>query len=70
MRNRYLDLLRFLAIVRVVVYHTSGWAFLTLVFPAMAVMFALAGSLMAASLDRSGASAVGRRLRRMLPALW
>jgi peptidoglycan/LPS O-acetylase OafA/YrhL len=70
MRNRYLDLLRFLAIVRVVVYHTSGWAFLTLVFPAMAVMFALAGSLMAASLDRSGASAVGRRLRRLLPALW
>lgn len=70
MRNRYLDLLRFLAIVRVVVYHSSGWAFLTLVFPAMAVMFALAGSLMAASLDRSGASAVVRRLRRLLPALW
>jgi peptidoglycan/LPS O-acetylase OafA/YrhL len=70
MRNRYLDLLRFLAIVRVVVYHTSGWAFLTLVFPAMAVMFALAGSLMAASLDRSGVRAVGRRLRRLLPALW
>lgn len=70
MRNRYLDLLRFLAIVRVVVYHTSGWAFLTLVFPAMSVMFALAGSLMAASLDRSGALAVGRRLRRLLPALW
>lgn len=70
MRNRYLDLLRFLAIVRVVVYHTSGWPFLTLIFPAMSVMFALAGSLMAASLDRSGASAVGRRLRRLLPALW
>jgi peptidoglycan/LPS O-acetylase OafA/YrhL len=70
MRNRYLDLLRFLAIVRVVVYHTSGWAFLTLVFPAMAVMFALAGSLMAASLDRAGVRAVGRRLRRLLPALW
>jgi peptidoglycan/LPS O-acetylase OafA/YrhL len=70
MRNRYLDLLRFLAIVRVVVYHTSGWAFLTLVFPAMSVMFALAGSLMAASLDRSGLPAVGRRLRRLLPALW
>jgi peptidoglycan/LPS O-acetylase OafA/YrhL len=70
MRNRYLDLLRFLAIVRVVVYHTSGWAILTLVFPAMAVMFALAGSLMATSLDRWGASAVVRRLRRMLPALW
>ncbi|QGN47331.1 acyltransferase family protein [Micromonospora sp. WMMD558] len=70
MRNRYLDLLRFLAIVRVVVYHVTGWATLTLVFPAMSVMFALAGSLMAASLRRSGPPAVGRRLRRLLPSLW
>lgn len=70
MRNRYLDLLRFLAIVRVVVYHVTGWATLTLIFPAMSVMFALAGSLMAASLDRSGAVSVGRRLRRLLPSLW
>ncbi|SBT64940.1 Peptidoglycan/LPS O-acetylase OafA/YrhL, contains acyltransferase and SGNH-hydrolase domains [Micromonospora sediminicola] len=70
MRNRYLDLLRFLAIVRVVTYHVTGYATLTLVFPAMAVMFALAGSLMAASLDRTGVPAVGRRLRRLLPSLW
>ncbi|HEY0696911.1 MAG TPA: acyltransferase [Micromonospora sp.] len=76
MRSRYLDLLRSLAIVRVVVYHVTGWAGLTLVFPAMSVMFAVAGSLMAASLDRcriaerSGLSAVGRRLRRLLPSLW
>ncbi|MGK5742253.1 acyltransferase family protein [Micromonospora sp. URMC 103] len=70
MRNRYLDLLRFLAIVRVVVYHVTGWASLTLVFPAMSVMFALAGSLMAASLERSGPTAVLRRLRRLLPSLW
>ncbi|MEH1168150.1 acyltransferase [Micromonospora sp. CPCC 205539] len=70
MRNRYLDLLRFLAIVRVVVYHVTGWATLTLVFPAMSVMFALAGSLMAASLTRTGPSAVVRRLRRVLPSLW
>ncbi|RKN49951.1 acyltransferase [Micromonospora costi] len=70
MRNRYLDLLRFLAIVRVVVYHVTGWASLTLVFPAMSVMFALAGSLMAASLERSGPPAVLRRLRRLLPSLW
>ncbi|NBE84614.1 acyltransferase family protein [Micromonospora rubida] len=70
MRNRYLDLLRFLAIIRVVVYHVTGWGTLTLLFPAMSVMFALAGSLMAASLDRSGVPAVGRRLRRLLPSLW
>ncbi|WP_406072180.1 acyltransferase [Micromonospora sp. NBC_01638] len=70
MRNRYLDLLRFLAIVRVIVYHVTGWATLTLVFPAMSVMFALAGSLMAASLTRCGPAAIGRRLRRLLPSLW
>ncbi|MEH0844344.1 acyltransferase, partial [Micromonospora sp. CPCC 205711] len=70
MRNRYLDLLRFLAIVRVVVYHVTGLAALTLIFPAMSIMFALAGSLMAASLDRSGPPAVLRRLRRLLPSLW
>ncbi|SCG63833.1 acyltransferase family protein [Micromonospora halophytica] len=70
MRNRYLDLLRALAIVRVVVYHVTGLAALTLIFPAMSIMFALAGSLMAASLDRSGVRAVPRRLRRLLPSLW
>jgi peptidoglycan/LPS O-acetylase OafA/YrhL len=70
MRNSYVDLLRALAIVRVVVYHTTHWAFLTIAFPAMSVMFALAGSLMAASLDSHGLRAVGRRLRRLLPALW
>lgn len=70
MRNRYLDLLRAIATVRVVVYHLTGWTALTIVFPAMSVMFALAGSLMAASLDRSGAWAVERRLRRLLPSLW
>jgi peptidoglycan/LPS O-acetylase OafA/YrhL len=70
MRNRYLDLLRAAAIVRVVLYHCTGWAALTVVFPAMSVMFALGGSMMAASLDRSGPFAVERRLRRLLPSLW
>jgi peptidoglycan/LPS O-acetylase OafA/YrhL len=70
MRNRYLDLLRAIATVRVVVYHLTGWSALTIVFPAMSVMFALAGSMMAASLDRYGPFAVERRLRRLLPSLW
>ncbi|BBH66586.1 integral membrane transferase [Actinoplanes sp. OR16] len=70
MRNRYLDLLRAVATVRVVVYHLTGWTALTVVFPAMSVMFALAGSLMAASLDRFGVWSVERRLRRLLPSLW
>ncbi|MBB2942009.1 peptidoglycan/LPS O-acetylase OafA/YrhL [Actinoplanes lutulentus] len=70
MRNRYLDLLRAVATVRVVVYHLTGWAALTVIFPAMSVMFALAGSLMAASIDRFGVWSVERRLRRLLPSLW
>ena len=69
-RNQYLDLLRAVATVRVVVYHSTGWAALSIVFPAMSVMFALGGSLMAASLDRYGPVAVEKRLHRLLPALW
>jgi len=70
MRNRYLDLLRAAAVARVVIYHVTGWSALTIVFPAMSVMFALGGSMMAASLDRSGPYAVERRLHRLLPSLW
>ena len=69
-RNRYFDLLRAIAIVRVVVYHATEWAFLTIAFPAMGTMFALAGSLMASSLDRHGLRAVALRARRLLPPLW
>ncbi|GIE31369.1 hypothetical protein Ait01nite_044140 [Actinoplanes italicus] len=71
MRNRYLDTLRAAAIVRVVVYHHFGWAWLSVVFPAMGVMFAVAGSLTAASLDRRAARpVVVSRLRRLLPPVW
>jgi peptidoglycan/LPS O-acetylase OafA/YrhL len=70
-RNRYLDLLRAAAIVRVVVYHLFGWPWLSIVLPAMGIMFALAGSLMAASLDnRAAGRVVTSRLRRLLPPLW
>ncbi|AVT31274.1 hypothetical protein C6361_19320 [Plantactinospora sp. BC1] len=69
-RDRYLDLWRAAALVRVVTYHVLGWIWLTVLFPAMGLMFALAGSLMAGSLDRTGPGAVGRRLRRLLPPLW
>jgi len=70
MRNRYVDLLRAVAIIRVVTYHTLGFAWLTVVFPAMGLMFALGGSLMAASLDRSGVKAIGRRMRRIIVPFW
>jgi|GEM_PF-903863 Predicted acyltransferases len=69
-RDRYLDLWRAAALVRVVTYHILGWIWLTVLFPAMGLMFALAGSLMAGSVDRTGISAVRRRLRRLLPPLW
>ncbi|GAA3922060.1 acyltransferase family protein [Actinoplanes auranticolor] len=71
MRNRYLDLLRAAAIVRVIVYHLFGWPWLSILLPAMGIMFALAGSLTAASLDRRPAgSVITSRLRRLLPPLW
>ncbi|MFI6463020.1 glycosyltransferase [Streptomyces sp. NPDC050538] len=72
-RNLYLDFLRAVALVRVVTYHTFNWAWLTPAFPAMGVMFALAGSLMARSLDRhdrTPAEVVRARLRRLLPPVW
>lgn len=71
MRNRYLDLLRAAAIVRVIVYHLFGWPWLSIALPAMGIMFALAGSLMAGSLDkRAYDEVVASRLRRLLPPLW
>jgi peptidoglycan/LPS O-acetylase OafA/YrhL len=72
-RDRYFDALRAAALVRVVVYHMFPFAWLGLLVPAMGVMFALGGSLMAASLDRSGGApdrVVVNRLRRLLPAVW
>jgi peptidoglycan/LPS O-acetylase OafA/YrhL len=70
-RERYLDVLRGIALVRVVAYHTFGFAWFAYLFPSMGVMFALAGSLMAGSVDRSGGRrAVTGRLRRLLPPLW
>lgn len=69
-RERYIDALRALALARVVVYHMFGMAWLSFAFPAMGVMFALGGSLMARSLDRSPSRAVTSRVRRLLPAMW
>jgi peptidoglycan/LPS O-acetylase OafA/YrhL len=69
-RNRYIDLLRAAAIARVITYHTLGFWWLTVIFPAMGLMFALGGSLMAASIDRTGPGAVLRRMRRILVPVW
>lgn len=70
-RERYLDVLRAIALIRVVAYHTFNQGWFSIIFPSMGVMFALAGSLMASSLDRSpGSRVVRNRLRRLLPSLW
>ncbi|MEH0557253.1 acyltransferase [Streptomyces sp. B21-101] len=69
-RDRYFDTLRALALIRVVAYHTFGWAWAALVFPSMGVMFGLAGTLMAKSLERPAPKVVRSRLRRLLPPFW
>lgn len=70
-RERWLDSLRAVALVRVVLYHSTGWGWLSLAFPSMGVMFALGGSLMVSSLRRTPAvDVVGHRIRRLLPPLW
>ncbi|WP_094103810.1 acyltransferase family protein [Streptomyces phaeoluteigriseus] len=69
-RDRYFDSLRALALIRVVAYHTFGWAWAGLVFPSMGVMFGLAGTLMAKSLERPALEVVRGRLRRLLPPFW
>lgn len=69
-RDRWLDLLRAVALVRIVAYHTFGGALFSLVFPAMGIMFALAGSLMAASLRRPAGDVLRSRSRRLLVPLW
>lgn len=69
-RDRWFDVLRAIALVRVVAYHTFEWPWLGLVFPSMGVMFALAGSLMARSLERPAPQVIRGRLRRLLIPLW
>ncbi|WP_149826039.1 acyltransferase family protein [Streptomyces tailanensis] len=69
-RDRYFDTLRALALIRVVTYHTFGWAWAGMVFPSMGIMFALAGTLMAKSLERPPLKVIRNRVRRLLPPFW
>lgn len=69
-RDGYFDVLRAVALVRVVAYHVFGWAWASLVFPSMGVMFGLAGTLMARSLRRPALTVVRGRVRRLLPPFW
>lgn len=72
-RDRYIDVLRAVALGRVALYHAVGWVWLPFLFPSMGIMFALAGSLAAASVDRADHDTlrfIGARLRRVLPPVW
>lgn len=70
-RERWPDLLRALALGRVMVYHVFGSGWLTLLFPSMGMLFALGGSLMVRSTQGSPLiDVIGRRLRRVLPPVW
>jgi peptidoglycan/LPS O-acetylase OafA/YrhL len=70
-RNVYIDTLRAVAIVRVYLLHALWIGWLTVVYPSMSIMFALGGTLIAASMDRGGsARTVWSRLRRLLLPLW
>jgi peptidoglycan/LPS O-acetylase OafA/YrhL len=71
-RDRYVDVLRAVALIRVTTYHALGWAWLPLVFPSMGIMFALAGGLAAASLDRADSARVfwRKRFKRLLVPFW
>ncbi len=69
-RSVYLDALRSVALARVVVYHATG-SWMVTAFTAMPLMFFIAGTLYAASLDRRPAPTVVRdRYRRILLPYW
>ena len=68
--SRWLDVLLAVALVRLVGHHALGWAPLSF-FPALGVVFALAGSRVLASLRRAEAiDVIGLRLRALLPPFW
>ncbi|MCD9625205.1 serine hydrolase [Rhabdothermincola salaria] len=69
-RDRLLDVVRSIAVVRVVLWHTWSWAWLSWI-PAMPAMFFGSGALLEASLEKRGWWAtVRRRTRRLLVPFW
>ena len=71
-RDRYIDFLRALALVRVVTFHMFGWVWLPAIFPSIGIMFALGGALVTSSLDRTTSvpNFWRKRFRRLLPPFW
>ena len=72
-RSHYPDFLLSFALIGVMAHQVLGWAWLPILFPSMGVMFALAGSLVAGSLDRSPGNpwrVLRKRTTRLLPPVW
>ena len=70
-RDGFLDTVRAISILRVVLWHTFGFAAITYVVSAVPAMFFVTGSLLARSIDRKGIDATYRdRLRRLLVPFW
>lgn len=72
-RNLWFDVLRALALFKIVTYHFCDSPLVASAFPSMGLMFAMAGSLMAGSLTRQKGRhyhVIARRLRRFLPPFW
>ena len=70
-RETFLDVVRAVAIVRVVAWHAFGAAAITYVVAAIPAMFFVTGSLLAKSFGRRGARTVlAERFRRLLVPLW
>ena len=70
-RDLFLDTVRAVAIVRVVTWHTYGWAPITWVVAAVPAMFFVSGHLLARSFQRRSPGAVVLdRLRRLLVPFW
>src|SRR3954447_10083592 len=69
-RDPALDLLRGVALLRVVLWHTFATTWMT-AFAAIPLMFFVAGTLLAAAGERRRyRDVVGRRVRRLLLPLW
>lgn len=70
-RDGFLDMVRAIAVVRVVLWHAFGVAAITYVVAAVPAMFFVTGSLLAKSFDRRPPwRVVTDRVRRMLVPLW
>jgi len=70
-RDGFLDTVRAISILRVVLWHAFGYAAISYVVSAVPAMFFVTGSLLAQSIDRKGATATLRdRMRRLLLPFW